>query len=96
MSDNDSPSVRVNVRIPKAQHELMREFGEILGLPDTDGACVKHFIAMGIQACAGGISSIKAVRNSTETLDQLKMLNALNLAQVESAKQLDLVEEAGK
>ena len=96
MSDNDSPSVRVNVRIPKAQHELMREFGEILGLPDTDGACVKHFIAMGIQACAGGISSIKAARTTSETLSELKAFNAGLQEIKESAKQLDLVEEVAK
>lgn len=93
MSDNPPnedgrSSARVTVRIPRKQYELMKKFGEVLGL-ETDGACVKHFVTLGLQASAGGISSIQAVKNTDDMLLEVKRLN-------NAAEQLDLVKETQK
>jgi hypothetical protein len=94
LSDNDqdeSRSVRVNVRIPRKQYELMRKFGETLGM-DTDGGCLKHFLAIGIQASAGGIASLQVVESNSQAVGELKRMND----SVDYAKQLDLVEQASR
>jgi hypothetical protein len=88
---DDSRSVRVNVRIPRKQYELMRKFGETLGM-DTDGGCLKHFLAVGIQASAGGIASLQVVESNAQAVGELKRMND----SVDYAKQLDLVEQAAK
>jgi hypothetical protein len=95
LSDNDkeeSISQRVSVRIPRKQYEMMRKFGETLGM-NTDGGCLKHFLAIGLQASAAGIASVMSVETSGSTLIELRRMNdhADN-----HAKQLDLVEEASK
>lgn len=86
--ESDEKSVRVNVRIPRKQYDLMKKFGEVLGL-ETDGACVKHFVTLGLQASAGGISSIQAVKNTDDMLLEVKRMN-------DSVEQMDLVKEAQK
>lgn len=86
--ETDEKSVRVNVRIPRKQYELMKKFGEVLGL-ESDGACVKHFVILGLQASAGGISSIQAVKNTDEVIQEVKRMN-------DSVEQLDLVKEVQK
>lgn len=91
MSDNmesDEKSVRVNVRIPRKQYELMKKFGEVLGL-ETDGACVKHFVTLGLQSSAGGISSIQVVQSNADAVQELKRMN-------DRVDQLDLIEQAKK
>jgi hypothetical protein len=88
---NESKSVRVSVRIPRKQHELMKKFGETLGM-DTDGGCLKYFLAIGIQASAGGIASLQVVESNTQAVGELRRMND----SVDYAKQLDLVEQASK
>jgi hypothetical protein len=69
----------------------MRKFGETLGM-DTDGGCLKHFLAVGIQASAGGIASLMSVEANGQAVGELKRMND----SVDYAKQLDLVEQAAK
>lgn len=84
MSDNnEDKSVRVNVRIPRKQYDLMKTFGEVLGL-ETDGACVKHFVTLGLQSAAGGISAIQSVQNSADSLAEIKRMN-------DAVEQLDML-----
>lgn len=87
--ESDEKSVRVNVRIPRKQYEMMKRFGEVLGF-ETDGACVKHFLTVGLQASAGGILSIKSVELNADAVHQLKRMND----SVDLAKQMDLIEAA--
>lgn len=87
--ESDEKSVRVNVRIPRKQYEMMKRFGDVLGM-ETDGACVKHFLTVGLQASAGGILSIKSVELNADAVAQLRRMNE----SMDYVKQLDLVEAA--
>ncbi len=94
MSDKDNEdatSIRINVRIPRRQYDLMRRFGSVLGF-ETDSACAKHFVTMGLQASAGGISSIQVADNNLEAINELKRMND----NIDTVKQMDLVEEAAR
>lgn len=90
MTVQDS-SYRMNIRIPRRQYELMRKHGAVMGL-DTDAACVKYFLTMGLQATAGSLSSVLVKDNMEEAFG--KMLNIMQ-ATNDQVKQLDLVEESG-
>jgi hypothetical protein len=47
---------------------------------------------MGLQASAGGISSIQVADNNLEAINELKRMND----NIDTVKQMDLVEEAAR
>ncbi len=87
----EAKSVKVNVRIPTRQYELMKKFGETLGI-ETDAGCLKHFLAVGLQASAGGIASVMVAESNGQAINELKRMND----SVDQVKQMDLVEEAAR
>ncbi len=94
MSDKEKEegiSVKVNVRIPTKQYELMKKFGETLGM-ETDAGCLKYFLCVGLQASAGGIASLQVVESNAQAVSELKRMND----SVDQVKQMDLVEEASR
>jgi len=68
--NNDSASVRINVRIPRAQYEMLKNYGRVLGL-DTDSACLKHFLTIGLQSSAGTFSNIITGATSVEFMKKI-------------------------
>lgn len=93
MASEDSNSERINIRIPKTQYKLIRKFGETIGL-ESDSACVRHFLAIGIQATMGSFSTLQAVEQSKRMFEEMKSMfcetNGVD------AEQMDIVEEAKK
>ncbi len=95
MSDKEKEegiSVKVNVRIPTKQYELMKKFGETLGM-ETDAGCLKYFLSVGLQASAGGIASLQVVESNAQAVKELRRMND---SVDQQAKQMDLVDEARK
>lgn len=93
MASEDSNSERINIRIPKSQYKLIRKFGETIGL-ESDSACVRHFLAMGIQATMGSFSSLLAVEQSKGMMEDLK--NLILETDGVKAEQMDIVDEVKK
>lgn len=90
MASEDNNSERLNIRIPKTQYKLIRQFGATIGL-ENDSACVRHFLTMGLQATMSGFSSMVAVQQQKQYMDELKQWVETN-----AAEQMDLVEEVKK
>lgn len=68
------PSVRVNVYLPLKSYDLMKQLGDVLGLPG-DAACVRHFTMLGIQAGAGSIAAVSSIEQNKSTLQFLGDFN---------------------
>lgn len=89
MSDNeqqsDDRSVRLNVRIPRKQYEMMKRFGDALGF-ETDSASIKHFLTLGLQASASGVHALLNVDAVRDSVIELKRMN-------DAVEQMDLVKE---
>lgn len=90
MASEDNNSERLNIRIPKTQYKLIRQFGATIGL-ENDSACVRHFLTMGLQATMSGFSSMVAVQQQKDMIADFKAM-----VETIGAEQMDLVEEVKK
>lgn len=91
--ENEGSSFRMNIRIPMEQYKLMKKHGAVMGLM-SDASCVKHFLALGLQATAGTLSSVISSSVSVEFMQE--MMKAMKATDGADAVQPDIVEEAEK